>query len=149
MVCKGGLKALVQQPGITACCLTLPLSLSHQLLVPGTLHTVLTVMREPNRFYLQLHGQVPPTHSDHPAPYFCSSQSKARNTPTFSWGLRGLHPLKISATPPASTIAGGSSLAFLPLHSLPRAAARGLFLKGKADLVPSLPKFFHERCQEQ
>lgn len=74
---------------------------------------------------------------------------KARNTPPFSWGLRGLHPLKMSAAPPASTLAGGSSLAFIPLHSLPRAAARGLFLKGKANLVPALPKFFHEQCQAQ
>lgn len=74
---------------------------------------------------------------------------KARNTPPSSWGLRGLHPLKISAAPPASTLAGGSSLAFLPLHSLLCAAARGLFLKGKVDLVPALSKFFHEWRQAQ
>lgn len=60
-----------------------------------------------------------------------------------------IYLLKSTAAPPASTLAGGSSLTFLPLHSLPRATARGIFLKGKADLVSVLPKFFHEQHQAQ
>lgn len=60
-----------------------------------------------------------------------------------------IHPLKISAAPPASPHAGDSSLAFLPQYSFPHATARGIFLKGKADLVAALPKFFHEQHQAQ
>lgn len=77
----------------------------------------------------------------------------AKNTPPFSCGLRGPIPAhsppKAFIGPLASTLTGGSSLAFPPLHSLPHTAARGLFLKGKADLVPALLRFFHEQHQEQ
>lgn len=98
-------------------------------------------------------GQIPPTHSDYPAPpYLCPSQSWEHSTLLLGSQrsqAQPIHPLKISAAPPASTLTGYSSLAFLPLHSLPCAAARGLFLKGKGSLVPALPKFFHEQCQVQ
>lgn len=60
-----------------------------------------------------------------------------------------IHPLKISAAPPASIFAGGSSLGFLSQHSLPCAAAKGPFLKGKADLVCALPKFYCTKCNRQ
>lgn len=43
VVCICSLMASAQQPGMTACCLTLPLPLSHQL--PGKLYTVLMVTR--------------------------------------------------------------------------------------------------------
>lgn len=99
--------------------------------MPGTLHTLLAVTKGPNGVYLQLHGQVPPTLSPlhvslHPSPQVSEVPSLA------------LSPPKDLAAHPASTLAGGSSLAFLPLHALPCTAARRLFLKGKADLVPAL-----------
>lgn len=70
-----------------------------------------------------------------PAPYMCPSTLLLRSQRSQA---QPFHPLKILAAHPASTLAGGSSLAFLPLHSLPCTAARRLFLKGKADLVPAL-----------
>ena len=57
-----------------------------------------------------------------------------------------IHPLKILTAPPASILAGGYSLLFLVLHSLPCAATKRLFIKDKANLVHALPKFFCTRC---
>lgn len=150
MVCKENLMALAQQPGMTACCLILPLFLSYPPSVPGTLHTVLVVTKGANRPYTwELDWQVLPSFSDHPAPpHVCPSQSQYTLYPSLGVSepqAQPTHPLKILAAPPASILAGGFSVAFLVLYSLPCAATKRLFLKGKADLVHALPKFYCTR----
>lgn len=52
MVCISSLRAAAQQPGMTACCPTLPLSLCHQPSLPGTLCRVLMVIKGSNDLYL-------------------------------------------------------------------------------------------------
>lgn len=136
---------------MTACCLILPLSLSCQPSVRGTLHTVLVVTKGPNGQYLEI-TWAGPTYR-HPTVTTLSVPLLKLGTLTLLLGsqrpqAQPTQPLKISPAPPASILAGGFSLTFLPLHSLPCAAAEGHFLKGKA-VVPALPEFFHEQHQVQ
>lgn len=139
-------------PWMIACCLTLPLSLSPQPSVPGKLLAVLAVTRSPSGFYMWV-TWAGPSNPQLSLPLPTGVPPKTRNSPP-SLGVSEVpswahSPPKGLSSPPASTLARGSSLAFLPLHSLSCTAAREIFPTGKADLVPALPKCFHEQHQAQ
>lgn len=119
-------------PWMIACCLTLPLSLSRQPSVPGKLLTVLAVTRSPSGFYMWV-TWAGPSNPQLSLPLPTGVPPKTRNSPP-SLGVSEVPSWAHS--PPASTLARGSSLAFLPLHSLSCTAARKSFQRAK--LISSL-----------
>lgn len=86
VVCKGSLMASAQQPGMTACCLTLPLSLS--LSVWDITQSISSHKGAKWTLPGGSRGRsLQPTVTTQPLP--TCVPPKAGNTPPFCWGLRG------------------------------------------------------------